>query len=376
MERNIFQHVKQDLEDKIVLITGPRQAGKTTLSKSLYPEFDYFNYDLAAHRLALKEINWDRQKPLVIFDELHKMHLWKRWLKGIYDTEGVRPRILVTGSAKLNAYRKMGDSLAGRYFQYRLYPFDLKEAKQLYPQEEAFERLWHCSGFPEPFLKGEPSYYKRWRRSHIDIILRQDLLDLQSIRDIKAIEDLILLLYANVGSPISYANLAHTLEKDAKTIKRWLQLLEDLYIIFKVTPYSKRIARAILKEPKYYFYDFVPIKDNGAKLENVVAAAIMKELHYIEDTCGETCTLYFVKTKEGREIDFLISIEDKPRCLIEVKWSDDAPHKNFSYFEQHLPHVKKIQLVKELKREKTYPHGLEIRSLVNWLMKIDLSDLH
>ncbi|EKD71815.1 MAG: hypothetical protein ACD_46C00091G0007 [uncultured bacterium] len=375
MKRTIFNYVQQDLEQKIVLITGPRQAGKTTLSKSLSVDFDYFNYDLAAHRLALKEMSWDRHKSLVIFDELHKMHQWKRWLKGIYDTEGVRPRILVTGSAKLNTYQKMGDSLAGRYFQYRLHPVDLKEAKQIYSKEEAFERLWHCSGFPEPFLKGEPSYYKRWRRSHIDIILRQDILDLQSIRDIKSIEDLIILLYANVGSPVSYANLGRTLEKDAKTIKRWLQLLEDLYIVFKVTPYSKHIGRSILKEPKYYFYDFVQItNNNGIKLENLVAAAIMKELHHIEDIHGATGSLFFVRTKEGHEIDFLVVIDDKPCCLIEIKWADDTPHKNFRYFDQHLPKVKKIQLVKEIKREKTYPDGLEIRSVLDWLVNIDFSE--
>jgi hypothetical protein len=160
------------------------------------------------------------------------MNKWKRWLKGIYDTEGVRPRLLVTGSAKLNTYKKVGDSLAGRYFQYRLHPFDLKEVKSSYTPEEAFARLWNCSGFPEPFIDGTQIFYHRWRRSHLDIILRQDLIDIQTVRDIKAIEDLIELLKNNVGSTVSYANLARALEKDAKTVKRWLQLLEDLYVIF------------------------------------------------------------------------------------------------------------------------------------------------
>src|SRR3990167_10259264 len=195
IERNIKPYILKDLEKKIVFVMGPRQVGKTTLSKSLFPnDDDYLNYDRAEHRLALKENTWDRKKELIIFDELHKMSKWKQWLKGIYDTEGVRPRLLVTGSAKLNTYKKVGDSLAGRYFQFRLYPLDVKEALSLYSAEEAFNRIWHCSGFPEPFLSNDKIFYDRWKRSHLDIILRQDLLDLESVKDIMAIETLIELL--------------------------------------------------------------------------------------------------------------------------------------------------------------------------------------
>ena len=376
MKREIAPHIKKDLEKKIVFISGPRQVGKTTLTKSLDFTYDYFNYDKASDRAALKDNSWDRNKELVIFDELHKMNQWKRWLKGIYDTEGVRPRILVTGSSKLETYKKVGDSLAGRYFQYRLHPFDLKEVRLRYSKEEAFKRLWECSGFPEPFIDGTEVFYHRWKRSHLDIILRQDLIDIQTVRDIQAIESLIELLKSNVGSTISYSNLARTLEKDAKTIKSWLQLLENLYIIFKVTPYSKKISRSLLKEPKYYFYDTVQVsKDNGVKLENIVATSILKELHRLEDVLGASAAkLHFLRTKDGKEIDFLVVINSKPYCLIEVKWSDDTPSKHFPHFESYFVRTKKIQLVKEIKRDKTYPDGLEIRDVVTWLSKIDFSD--
>lgn len=375
MKRTIQTFIKHDLLSKIVLLTGPRQCGKTTLSKQLYDSYDYFNYDAAASRLALSEQSWDRTKRLVIFDEIHKMKHWKQWLKGIYDTEGIPPEILVTGSARLNTHKKVGDSLAGRYFQFRLHPLDLKEAMACYGDDAdtLFEQLWRCGGFPEPFLKNDARYYKRWRKTHSDIILREDLINLYTGRDIQAIEALILLLKDRVGSTVSYANLARDLDRDPNTIKRWLLLLENLYLIFRVKPYHKNIARSLLKEPKFYFYDHAVLDTHeGAHMENIVASALLKELDYMEDTQGITANLHFLRTKEGKEIDFLVCVDQKPTFMIEVKCSDDAPAAAFHHFSRFLPEIKKIQLVKNIAREKTYPDGLEIRALVPWLAHIPI----
>jgi uncharacterized protein len=375
MQRYIKKYIQTDLDKKIVLITGARQCGKTTLAKQLFDQYDYFNYDSAEDRLALQRKSWDRKKPLIIFDELHKMKHWKRWLKGLFDTEGIPPELLVTGSAKLNTYKKVGDSLAGRYFQYRLHPLDLKEAYHFWKQdgEDIFDRLYHCSGFPEPFLHDNEQYYKRWRRSHLDIILRQDLIDLHAVHDIKAIETLVLLLKTRVGSGVSYANLARELERDANTIKRWLLLLENLYIIFRITPYYKKIARSLLKEPKFYFYDIAQVEgDKGARLENLLACALLKELNFIEDTTGESTRLHYLRTKDGKEIDFLITIANKPTHMIEAKWSDAAPASAFSHFKSFLPSIQQIQLVKDLSRETMYPNGVEIRKLIPWLIHLNL----
>jgi uncharacterized protein len=372
MKRYLESHLKNDLPSKIVLLTGPRQCGKTTLAKQLYDSYDYFNYDAAISRLALHEQTWDRQKHLIIFDELHKMKNWKQWLKGIYDTEGIPPEILVTGSARLTTHKKVGDSLAGRYFHFRLHPLDLKEAV-LFSNEDTnslFQQLWNCGGFPEPFLKNNRSYYKRWRKTHADVILREDLINIYTGRDIQAIETLIVLLKERVGSTISYANLARDLERDPNTVKRWLQLLEDLYLIFRVTPYHKNIARSLLKEPKFYFYDHAILEDDGAHLENIVAAALLKELHYLEDTQGVTASLHYLRTKDGKEIDFLVNIDQKPCYLIEVKNTDHHPVAGFKHFDAYFPSTPKVQLVKTLSREKTYPKGLEIRELIPWLAKI------
>jgi len=376
MNRYLEKYIQADLEKKIVLLTGPRQAGKTTLAKMLAESYDYFNYDNAEHRLELLEKSWDRAKPLVIFDELHKMKYWKSWLKGIYDTEKIPPAIIVTGSAKLEAYKKVGDSLAGRFFEFRLHPLDLKEIKTILGSrdlDKKLDRLLQIGGFPEPYLKGDMVYYNRWKKSHLDIILKEDMVDLENLRQITSIETLIQLLKKKVGTPISYKSLAEDLQCSDKTVKRWLAVLEALYIVFKVSPFHKNISRSLLKAPKYYFFDNGQVPDEpGRKLENLVACSLLKEMHFREDCLGERWNLYYLKNKDGREIDFFITRKEKPVCMIEAKWSDSEKSANFSFFEKYIKVIKKVQIVKELQREKTYPDGTEIRLAKNWLSEINL----
>lgn len=376
MERYVTKYIQEDINSKIILLTGPRQTGKTTLSKMLEKDFDYFNYDNVDDRSALLERSWDRSKPLIIFDELHKMKNWKSWLKGIYDKEGIPPSMLVTGSARLDTYKKVGDSLAGRFFQFRLHPLDLKEISNfLKPDdlESELDKLLTFGGFPEPFLKGTSRFYNRWKKSHLDIILKQDLIDLENVQQITQIETMIHLLKQRVGSPVSYSSLAQDLQCSDKTVKRWLTILENMYVIFKVSPFHKNIARAIQKTPKFYFYDTGQVKgDQGIKLENTVACAIQKELHFREDCLGEEGKLYYVKNKEGKEIDFCISKEGIPSLLVEVKWNENNLSPNFEIFRKFFPEIKMVQISKKLDREKTFPNGAEIRLASKWLSAVDV----
>ncbi len=373
MDRFLTDFIRKDMDKKIILLSGPRQAGKTTLSKSLVEDFDYFTYDDVAHRLLLKERNWDRRKPLVIFDELHKMPSWKTWLKAIYDVEGLPPSIVVTGSAHLDAFREMGDSLAGRFFSYRLHPFDVKEVAHAMEPSEALRRIMTVGGFPEPFLENDATFYARWKKTHLDVIVRQDMLDLTAISDIKSIETLIELLRARVGSPVSYTNLGNDLQKDAKTVKSWLQLLEDLYVVFPVRPWHDNIARAILKEPKYYFFDTGQVKGNeGARLENAVACSLRKNLEFLEDTRGVAVALHYLRTKDNKELDFAIAIDGLITHAMEVKLSDSNRSPAFDSFAPALKDARKIQLVANIDREKTWPDGLLVTDAASYLAEMDL----
>ena len=376
MKRYLEKYILKDLKKKIVLLTGPRQTGKTTLSKMLKTDFDYFNFDNSEDRLGLLEKSWDRSKDLIIFDELHKLKNWKSWLKGIYDTEGVTPSIIVTGSAKLDTYRKVGDSLAGRFFQFRLHPLDLKEINNILKPENLYaelDKLLNTGGFPEPIFDGSTRFYNRWKKSHLDIIIKQDLIDLENVQQITLIETLIQLLKKRVGSPVSYSSLARDLQCSDKTIKRWLTILENMYVIFRVSPFHKNIARSILKAPKFYFYDTGQvIGDPGTRLENLVACALLKEIQYITDCYGEEKQLYYLRNKDGREVDFYINSGEDRALMIEVKWSDENVSPNFKIFQKYFPEVQKIQLVKELKREKTFPGGVEVRSAHKCLSRLSL----
>ena len=356
MERYLEGFIRKDLKEKIVLLSGPRQVGKTTLSKQLTNSHVYLSYDASFDRRIIRAQEWDRDADLVIFDELHKMKEWKSWIKGVYDTEGISPSLLITGSARLDTYRKGGDSLAGRFFYYRLHPLTVKEICSTFGEksETALGKLVKLGGFPEPYLKDSETFAKRFRRIHADTIIRGDLLDLERLRDIKSIEILIDLLRTRVGSTTSYSALANDLQVSIHTVKHWLQILENLYIIFPVRPYHKNIARSILKESKYYLYDTGSVEgDLGAKLENTVACALLRELHLIEDTTGSRVALHYLRDKEKHEVDFLPVVDKRPLCMIEVKVSEDNFSPSLFRFHRKLEHAKPYQIVYRLKRKKS-----------------------
>ena len=356
MQRYLEGHIRQDLEKKIVLLSGPRQVGKTTLSKQIWDSFVYLSYDSGPDREMLRKMEWDRNAKLVIFDELHKMKNWKSWIKGVYDTRGIPPGILVTGSSRLDLVRKGGDSLAGRFFSYRLHPLTVHEICVFLPETpaEALENLLKLGASQSLILRRMKTWPDGgasaiWTRSSGRICL-----DLEKIRDLKSIEILVDLLKSRVGSPVSHNALAGDLQVSPHTVKHWLELLEGLCVIFAVRPYHRNIARSILKEPKYYFYDIGAVEGGqGAKLENAVAAALLRELHFLEDTTGRKGHLHYLRDKEKNEVDFLVVLENRPCLMVEVKTDDDHFSKSIFHFQKRLPGVRSVQAVYQLERRKS-----------------------
>jgi uncharacterized protein len=373
--RYLAGHLLKDLEKKIVLLGGARQVGKTTLAKSLISNPYYLNYDIVSDRKIISTQTWPSDSSLLILDELHKLKKWKSYLKGLYDDDGVRHRILVTGSAKLDTIKKVGDSLAGRYLYWKLHPLCLKELKGTASPDKILERLINQSGFPEPYFEAE-NFYGRWAKTHLDIILRQDLLDMEKVSDILSIESLIELLSERVGQIVSYDNLATDLQKSPNTIKRWITLLENLFVIFRVTPFSKNISRSLTKAPKYFFYDTARVqRDIGAKFENLVACALLKEIDYINDLHGSNLNLQYLRNKDGNELDFAVASKDTIHLLIEAKWADDEFVPGFHSFRKVIENQnpETLQLVAKLNKPRESKSGTKMIKASEWLSEIDFS---
>lgn len=374
MQRYLSEFIKKDLDTKLVLLSGPRQVGKTWLSKKLFPgnRSMYLNFDRNADRKIISEEIWNRDSDLVILDEIHKMRNWKSWIKGIYDTEGVRPRFLLTGSARLDVARRGGnESLAGRHHLYRLHPLSVRELSTAYDAGMAVDRLMTRGGFPEPFFAGTDTEADRWRLSHLDSMLREDLRDMVTIQDIKSLEYLVDRLASQVGSPISYQSLAEDVGVSAPTIKRWINTLESLYVIFTVLPWTRKVKGSLLKQPKVYFFDTARIPDNleSARFENLVACSLLKHQQFIQDTRGIKGALHYLRNKQGMEIDFLVIEKSHPALMVECKLSatEDV---NFRAFESVSPKHRPVLLTRNECREVSHKTW-DLKNAPAWLKKLE-----
>ena len=341
--------IEKDLEKKMVFLTGPRQCGKTTLAEDLLKKRGkgiYLNWDDPDHKKFILKRDWSDHHDLVILDEIHKFKKWKSWIKGTYDTQKKNHSFLVTGSARLDVFRKGGDSLLGRYHLWHLHPFTLSEIPKGISPKEAFKRLMFMGGFPEPFLDNSDREARRWRRERMEKVLKEDVRELEDVKDIQTLQLLVELLRTRVGSPVVVSNLAEDLQVSPVTVKRWIEILEAMYIIFRVKPFSQNISRAIQKPPKIYFYDNGDVEDDeGARFENLVATHLLKAIQFSQDADGHSFDLRYLRDKEKREVDFVILKNNKPLELIEAKFTDTKISSHLTYYAERLSIPKATQIV-------------------------------
>lgn len=352
MKRLILPNILQDLTKKMVLLAGPRQSGKTWLSKQIAKEFSqptYLNFDQIDHQITIKKQEWSLDTDLLILDELHKMPMWKNFLKGLYDTKPEHMSILVTGSASLDLFKQAGDSLAGRYFMHHLLPITPKElASQRVPV--SLNALTTLGGFPEPLLGQSQQTADRWRTLYVQDLLTIDVLTFDNIQHLQTMRLLFDLLRKKVGSPASYQSLSEDLGITVNSVKKYLHILEMLFIIFPVRPFSKNIARSVSKQPKYYFYDTGLVDgDEGAKFENLCAISLKAFCIEQKDLYGKATELTYVRTIDKKEIDFSISVEQCLIKLIEIKLSKKEPASTLKYFSQRY-NIPALQVVKNLQQ--------------------------
>ena len=372
MKRYLDDRVQADLARKMVFLTGPRQVGKTTLSRQLVAQQggQYLNYDVPADRAMILHQRWSPQAPLLVLDEVHKMPGWKSWLKGVYDGKPASQQLLVTGSARLDTFRQSGESLAGRFFGLRLHPLSVREwCEQTGTQPDAaLTHLLERGGFPEPCLAPDNEQAERWRRQYFDGLVRNDVLEFSRIQEVGAIRLFAQLLRSRVGSPLSLASIARDLAVSPATLKKYLDILEALFIVFVVRPYHDNIARAVLQSPKVYFYDTGLVEgDEGLRFENLVATALLKQVQWQHDVQGKETGLHYIRTKDGAEVDFALSEKNQLTQLVECKLSDEKPHRALLRFAQEQAPVQAVQVVRNARH--SYTLGtIQIAAAPDYLM--------
>lgn len=340
------EHLAQNRQ--MIFLSGPRQVGKTTTSLEASTESPlhyYFNWDNEDHRAliiegpqaiaqASKLDAMHRVLPIIIFDEIHKYRNWKRFLKGFFDTYEKKCRIIVTGSAQLDVYKRGGDSLMGRYFLYRLHPLSVREIinpglpknEIQQPQEISssdYENLLQYGGFPEPYLKRDAAFFNHWKRLRLEQLFREDVRDLSRIQEIGQIQLLSEILQEEASHSLNHSVLAGKIKVSSPTLHRWIELLKNLYFCFTIQPWSKNLSRSLVKEPKIYLWNWALIEDKGARLENFVASHLYKAIQFWTDRGLGEYGLYYLRDKEKRQVDFLVTKNRKPWILVEAKAKGD-----------------------------------------------------
>ena len=338
MKRYIEEAVREDLQEKMVFVGGPRQVGKTTLALSVIGAENerhpaYLNWDSIAVRKLLLSGGLPAEQPLIVLDEIHKYKGWRNLVKGFYDSHKTTRQFLITGSAKLDYYRRGGDSLQGRYHYHRLHPLTLHEVSKQATAED-LKHLVRFGGFPEPFLRADARHWKRWQRERRSRVVRDDLVDLEQVKEVSQIDLLAGILSDRVGSPLSINNLRQDLDVAFETADRWVGILENLYYCFRIEPFGLPRLRAAKKERKLYMWDWSLCDDAAARFENLTASHLLKYCHRVEDQEGDRMELRFIRDAVKREIDFVVVREGKAEFAVDCKSGEAAMSRNIAYFSE------------------------------------------
>jgi len=349
--RYIMESVDADLKDKMVFIGGPRQVGKTTFAFALLGGDQsesspaYLNWDVLADRENIMAGRLPPGQPRVIFDEIHKYARWRNLVKGLFDKNKSSVSFVVTGSARLDYYRKGGDSLQGRYHYYRLHPFSVMEC-DAHPGKPIVEQLLKFGGFPEPFLNATDRFQRRWMREQSNRVLHEDLRDLEHVREVTMLELLLQHLPACVGSPLSVNSLSKLLQVAHESVEHWLTIFDRLYLTYRICPFGAKRIRAVKKEKKLYFWDWARVENPGARFENMVACHLLKYCHFIEDTQGYAMELRYIRDTDKREIDFVVMRDGQAEFAVECKSGDRDASPACRYFRERtdIPRFYQVHL--------------------------------
>lgn len=375
INRYIEKSVQQDLNQKMVFISGPRQSGKTTLARKISAvenrdqnDHFYLTWDYAGDREKIIRERFPAGKGILVLDEIHKYARWRQVVKGLFDRRKTELKIIVTGSGRLDYYRHGGESLQGRYHFYRLYPFTLKEIVSL--RHEPLLDLLNYGGFPEPFITASERETRRWSREYRSRVIYDDVNSLENIKNVTMLEELSLRLPELVGAPLSINALRKDLQVSHQTVTRWLTILENVYSIFRIIPFGPPRIRAVKKETKHYHFDWTLVEEEGARFENVVAVHLVKWVHFQQDYEGKDAELRFFRSKDGKEVDFVVLEKGKPKMFIECKLRGREINPVLRYLKKQFPNADAMQISLYRDDDFVTKEGIRVCPAARFLMEL------
>ena len=351
-EAIVGEHLRDNRQ--MAFLSGPRQSGKTTLAELFATK--YLNWDDVSVRTAIslgqgetvRRFGLDAlssEMPVVVFDELHKYPRWKSFLKGFFDVYGRSMKIIATGSAKMDVYKRGGDSMMGRYFPYRIHPLSVAELIDVsLPPETLVRRpaniddaewsaLMEYGGFPEPFVQRNRRFSLRWSQLRMDQLMLDDIRTLTQVQELEQIRILAEILANRSGDQLVYGSLARDVLIDPKTAKKWVGVLKHLYYGFEVRPWSRNVENTLRKTTKWYLRDWSFIDDPGKRCETIAACHLLKAVEAWTDLGYGRFELYYLRDKQKREVDFLVARDGAPWFIVEVKASDTHLSPSLGYFQ-------------------------------------------
>lgn len=386
--RYITDAVLQDLSERMVFIGGPRQVGKTTLSKDLIAQkfnaFQYYNWDNREDRKQIMKPGWPAQADILIFDEIHKYKHWKSFIKGEYDKLKETFKFIITGSARLDVHRRGGDSMLGRYHYYRLHPFSVAEICGIKNKIKPFDELKikdtsetdillaldKFGGFPEPCIKQNERTLRRWHNERVERLIREDIRDLTAVRDISGLSLLCDMLPGRAANLLSINSLREDLNVSHRALTNWFNILESMYYCFRLYPFAGKNFRSLKKEAKLYLWDWSEIPDEAARFENLIASHLLKFVHYLRDYSGFKTDLRYLRNAEKKEVDFLVIHNDKPWFAVEVKVNKTTASPNLEYFGSKIKIPFLFQVIKKTHTDILTDHNIRIVSADRFLLSL------
>jgi predicted AAA+ superfamily ATPase len=339
--------IKSTFLSPVICITGPRQSGKTTLVKKLFPYYQYYNLEFPEHREYArndpKSFLAEFEKGLII-DEVQRVPEILSSIQFFVDEKKINGKIVVTGSQNLLLMQSVSQSLAGRVALFTLLPFSLSELENSDHDNPNYEK--HIVKGLYPRIYDQDLDYSSWIRDYITTYIERDVRQIIAIKDLALFQNFLQLCAGHIGQIVNFSTFSNNLGVDIKTIKSWLSILETSYIVFLQQPYSKNVNKRLIKSPRLFFYDtgiackLLGINDvnnfkshylKGALFESFIISEIHKYL-FNQKIDGQ---VYFFRDSNGNELDAVIEIFGK-NIIIEIKSGKTINHdffKGFKYWD-------------------------------------------